>query len=91
MFSRYSTLLGVPNEILGIIYFAGVMAYSILASIMPELVIPLVYNLFLTVVSIAGIFSVVLVGLQVLKLKELCEWCLSTAVFTVAIALLVWI
>ncbi|MEX2090747.1 MAG: vitamin K epoxide reductase family protein [Candidatus Paceibacterota bacterium] len=89
VFSRYSTLLGIPNEVLGLTYFSAVAVSSAVLMVAPDMNTDFTKNIFRSVVSVAALFSLILILIQIFKLKELCEWCLSTAVFSVLIALLV--
>lgn len=70
-------------------YFSATAVSYATLLVSPELNTLFVQNTLKTVVLLAASFSTVLVLIQILKLKELCEWCLSTAVFSVLIALLV--
>lgn len=83
--SRYSTLLGVPLEVLGIIYYTFVTVIHALILINPnfatnwELIIGLVAS------SGAFLFSIYLTSIQAFVLKEWCTWCLTSATFCLII------
>ncbi len=85
LYSKYAKFLGVPIELLGMIYYGIVVfSYSIIIFI-PTLKSPLlIASAF--VVSVCGfIFSGYLTSIQLLKLKEFCSWCLMSAVISTTI------
>lgn len=89
VFSSYSTLLGVPNELIGMVYFAAMSIASMTLFMAPDINTTIIQNSFTLAVSLAASFSVILVLIQIFKLKEFCEWCLSTAVLSILIAVLI--
>lgn len=86
--SDYSKILGVPVEILGMIYYACVFGGYVLLSFMP-VALPPALNLILVLVSIgAFLFSVYLTVVQSFVLKKFCSWCLVSACICVLIFIL---
>lgn len=82
--SRYSTFLGVPLEVMGMIYFAFIALFFLSALFIPQLNSS--YFLFLPPVVTFGafLFSLYLVLVQLLLIKQWCAWCLiSTILCTV--------
>jgi uncharacterized membrane protein len=83
--SSYSRFLGMPVEILGLVYYVAiVLVYSVLLFI-PDLGIPFVVFVVLTTTTVAVLFSAYLTFVQIVLLKELCTWCLTSAGLCVVI------
>ncbi len=77
--SHYSYTLGVPNELLGLLYFLLILIALIIFVTVP--VVPKVFNIILGVVAIVGgLFSIYFVFLQAFILRKWCEWCLVVAI-----------
>lgn len=75
--SRFATTFGIPNEILGAIYFASIPLILLFpASGMTT--VWLLYILFFLLI-IGGLFSLYLIGLQAFTLRAWCLWCLGVA------------
>ena len=86
--SRYSTFLGMPLEVMGMIYFAFIALFFLSVFFVSQL--NLGYFLFLTPIMTFGafIFSLYLVSVQLLLIKQWCAWCLvSTILCTMEFAL----
>lgn len=87
--SRYSSVLGVSNETLGMLYYGAVAGTATL----PLLGISTVFSIPITILLIitgglAAIFSGALILIQTLILKEWCEYCLASAGISIAIFIL---
>lgn len=80
--SRYSKFLGLPVEVMGMIYYAFiVLAYTVI-HLYPE-IIGDVFKFFVTGITVgAFFFSVYLVTIQAFVLKKWCTWCLFSAGFS---------
>lgn len=77
--SDYSKFLGIPVEILGMVYYSLLaMSYGSIM-IFPVLGVPLVVSGLMLVTMCAFIFSVYLTLVQALVLKNWCTWCLISA------------
>lgn len=78
--SRYSTFLGIPLEVMGMIYFAFIALFFLYAFFIPQLNSG--YFLFLTPVMTFGafLFSIYLVSVQLLLIKQWCAWCLISTI-----------
>lgn len=78
--SKYGYLFKIPNEALGVLYYAG-MILGVLFSV----------NVLLlqTATVFALTASLFLVIIQAFVLKKWCEWCISTALINLALFLLV--
>lgn len=76
--SDYSCFLGIPVEILGMLYYAVVAgAYAALAA--GVLASPLLSSLLLGLSAAAFFFSLYLTAVQAFILREWCTWCLISA------------
>ncbi|MDP1706248.1 MAG: vitamin K epoxide reductase family protein [bacterium] len=85
--SRYATTFGIDNQIFGMIFYSGVAIFS--ATLIGGLVWPAVIILLFKLAIIgAALFSIYLIGIQAFILKEWCEWCLVSALFSIFICLL---
>ena len=77
--SDYSKFLGIPVEILGMIYYAFIFfSYAFL------IIIPIVQAVTLG----ALVFSIYLIGVQIFILKKGCSWCLVSALISILIFIL---
>jgi uncharacterized membrane protein len=83
--SQFAKILGVPVAIFGIIYYLAVIGLWLLsrsirapwAKRLPFLIV---------VISLGGmLFSIYLTALELLVIKAICAWCLSSAVITTLI------
>ncbi len=83
--SKYSKFLGIPVEILGMIYYAFITIVHFIFLIMPELLPEQV--LYVSIIASVGafIFSIYLISVQAFILKEWCVWCLTSAFLCVLI------
>ena len=87
--SKYSTILGVPNEILGMLYYL----ISGIVVLVPYNGIFVVYGysirlLFVLLSGGAAIFSLGLIYIQGFILRDWCEFCLTSAGASILIFLL---
>jgi len=78
--SKYSKFLGIPLEILGMIYYGAVAVIHVSMFFFPALASPTETILGLAVSTCAFFFSIYLTGIQAFVLKQWCTWCLSSAV-----------
>lgn len=74
---KYSKIFGVPNEILGVPYYAAVIVYAYVATVRPELITRPVLVTVYAVTTLATLFAARLVYLQAFVIKKWCEWCLA--------------
>ena len=81
--SRYSTFLGIPLEVMGMFYFAFIFLYFLAALFLPGLNSG--YFVFIPPIMTLGafLFSIYLVMVQMLLIKEWCAWCLVSTVLCV--------
>lgn len=86
--SDYSKVLGVPVEILGMIYYALIAIVYFLLLFYSSL-LPIVFTTFVALTSLlAFIFSLYLIGVQVFILKKGCSWCFVSAFISILIFVL---
>lgn len=77
--SEFSKFLGVPVEILGMIYYASAAAAYSIFYFYSGLAVPLaVFSLF-GLTSFSFLFSLYLTFIQAFNLKQWCVWCLASA------------
>lgn len=77
LYSRFSKTLGIPNEILGVLYFFAV-AFILLIPVSGD-VTPWMFYLLFFVISLGGLFSLYLIGLKAFVIRSWCPWCVSIA------------
>jgi uncharacterized membrane protein len=83
--SDYAKFFGIPNTALGMMYFA-VVALSYAAHLVyPWLGAPLFIFWMTSLTSIAFLFSLYLVFIQAVVIKDWCEWCLVAAFISASI------
>lgn len=88
--SRYSSVFGIDNQILGMIYYLLLAAFAIFS--LAGLVWPaIIFSVFRLMTVGAILFSIFLVGVQAFILREWCEWCLGSALINFLIGLVVFI
>ena len=80
--SVYSKVLGIPVALLGLIGYVGILG----ALLAPETELPRLATLALTLFGFG--FSAYLTYREVFTLKEICEWCVSSAIMLTLLFLL---
>ncbi len=88
VFSEYSKFLGISLEKMGILYYLVVAIVYLTATVYPPLTNDLVMFVLLGMTFGGFIFSIYLTLLQILKLKNFCSWCISSAVTSTVIFIL---
>jgi uncharacterized membrane protein len=85
--SKYSTLLGIPLEYFGMLYY-GIVVVSYCAMLgFHNLRTEELQAALIVASSGAFLFSIYLIGIQAFKLKSWCVWCLTSAGLSTAIAI----
>ena len=79
--SRYSTFLGQPLESLGLVYYFLMIVSQTGSLLSPVWRASVLSSLILWLTIMAFIFSVYLLYIQAVKLREWCAWCLLSAIF----------
>jgi len=87
--SKYSTMFGIKNETLGMLFYisVAVLTVTMMTGVDSILRIPLLLGLVIMTGG-ATLYSLVLTYIQVFVLKEWCEYCLISAAATAAIFVL---
>lgn len=85
--SDYSRFLGVPVEVLGMIYYAAIALGHGLLMAFPVALVWLDVPLLLAS-TLALFFSLYLTFIQLVSLRKICTWCLLSATFCLFIFLL---
>lgn len=81
--SKYSRTLGIKNEIIGLLYYIGIL-WVILTDQSGSILLAT------KLVSIlASAFSIILIGIQTRVLNNYCSWCITTAVINVFLSALI--
>ena len=80
--SKYSTTLGIRNELLGIFYYLFIFVSSFTT-----------YNLIINLSKISAIvsilFSIYLAYIQIFKIKQACMYCYSSYLINILILILI--
>ena len=88
--SDYSAIIGIPVEVLGMIYYAFIAVIYSLVFILGLGSAPLV--MVLVGISFCSVlFSVYLVSLQAFVLHHFCIWCMSSACTSILIFVLAYL
>jgi|JI10StandDraft_1071094.scaffolds.fasta_scaffold41236_6 uncharacterized membrane protein len=77
--SDYSKLLGIPVERIGMVYYFLITTFYAAALFTPALTHGLVHFIMLGITLGAFVFSIYLVGIQAIVIKQWCVWCLGSA------------
>lgn len=89
--SQYSTFLGVPLEVFGMIYFAFIALFFLFAIFLPQLYSSYFLILIPIIAFVSFLFSIYLVSIQILLIKEWCMWCLISTTLTTLLLIAVLI
>ena len=84
--SRYNSLFfGIPNEVMGLGYYASVLAGVILLFLGVQYIGPVsLLSVFLVGTGMSALFALYLLYVQYIVLKEWCEYCLTSAIASIA-------
>lgn len=83
--SQYSKLFNIPLEIIGGLYYTIIiLSYAIFLAV-PSLHSPGAALIILELTAVAFLFSLYLMIIQALVIKEWCTWCLGSAIICTAI------
>lgn len=87
---KYSNVFfGIPNEVMGLGYYAGVFIGTILLFLGVQHVGPIpLFPAFLIGTALSALFALYLLYVQYIILKEWCEYCVTSAVASIAIFVL---
>lgn len=86
--SDYSKFLGIPVEVLGMMYYALVSLFYTFFIFKPEVLSLPVVNLLIAMSLIAFLFSIYLIVVQIFILNKGCSWCIVSAIISALIFIL---
>ena len=85
IYSKYSKFLGIPVEIIGLLYYGAIALSYGFFLFLPNLVsTTFIFVTFVFTVS-AFFFSLYLTFIQMFTLRQLCTWCLTSTVLCIVI------
>ncbi len=84
--SKWSSMLYVRNEVLGLLFYGTMLLAGIVMAVMPAFIPYLPFWLRIATAG-AMVFSLLLVGIQIFKIKDYCFYCLISAIISL---LLFW-
>jgi uncharacterized membrane protein len=87
--SRYASVFGIPNEVIGLAYYAGMLAFSGLQFLVQLEPAYLIQFGAILVSGIAASVSVVLTVMLFGMLKKFCEYCVAANTINIIIFLLI--
>ena len=89
--SKYNSFLGIPITIWGGLYYLGMLVLAILClgQVVSLFGVQLIYVLKL-LSALAALGSVSLIFIQLVVLKEWCEYCLLSAVVNFLLLITIW-
>lgn len=85
--SAHSKTLGIPNEILGIAYYAITGAYFIAAYTEAFPILGITQLFAVLFISFGMLFSVYLISLQAMVIRAWCMWCLLSALANILLVI----
>lgn len=87
--SDYATILGIPIAILGLINYLAVGLFWFVQDRVPDKQRHLVWLGLMALTFFGTIFSIYLTALELFVIRAVCAWCLSSAVITTLLMLVV--
>lgn len=84
--SKWSHVFGVRNELLGLIFYAGIFMFAVGEVALPAVVSPF-YAMAVWGVGAGVLFSAVLALIQILAIKDYCFYCIISAFLTLSLFL----
>jgi len=88
--SKYGTMFGIDNILIGALYYVFIFVVSLISIFFPLLLPTGLFHLGILIISaLALLASVYLSFIQVAVLKELCEYCLASALINLIIFLII--
>jgi uncharacterized membrane protein len=83
--SDYSKFFNVPVELLGMVYYAFISLVYIFFIFTPQVLPSFFIASIVLIPSIAFLFSLYLIGVQIFVLKKGCSWCIISAIISALI------
>lgn len=88
--SVYARTGGIPNEVIGILFYGVLSLFSLLVLFYPELWISSVHYGALIMTSISVLFTLYLIVLQAFVIRAWCSWCLLSALAQLGLFVGLW-
>lgn len=85
--SRYAKFFGIPLEYLGMIYYTTIVLAYLALIFLPEIFTPAMILAVVILSVLAGLFSLYLLFVQAVLLREWCIWCILSALLSLGICL----
>ena len=76
--SRWGKMLGVRNEVLGLLFYAFLLALALVVFFSPSLQ-PVLIKIMVLAAGVGLLFSVILTGISFFVIKDYCFYCLISA------------
>ena|SRR3989344_5503126 len=83
--SKFSSALGVPLEVFGMLYYASLFVLSVIGTSLIPLPKEIIAEALIIVTGSAALVSLGLIAVQIFILKELCTWCITSSLISFAI------
>ena len=90
IYSPYSKFLGIPVENLGVFYYFLISLSYTFFLFFPSLNADTLSFATLSITTVAFIFSLYLLFVQIIVLRRWCTWCLGSAILCTIIFVSVW-
>lgn len=87
--SKYSRFLGIRLEVIGMAYYGLIAIYYGVDGAFFQSNFPIVGTAVTGASILAFLLSLYLIAIQLAVLRDLCEWCIASAILSTAIFLLV--
>lgn len=79
--SKYNSMFGVSNEVMGMVFYAGVTGAILFINLMTTSIQGISLVVVLTIIeSAALLFSLILTFIQAFVLKQWCEYCIMAGI-----------
>ncbi len=88
--SRYAALFGVDNTVMGMVYYIAVILVLIFSPYMGISTFVVLWGLRI-VAGLAAMMSVYLLYIQLVVLKEWCDYCFLAALVNIVLAILLFV
>ena len=90
IYGKYGKTFGIENTIGGLFYYGLITLTGILMFFIPKLFeIPLIYQAEIIISGIAVLFSIYLTYIQGAVLKQWCDYCITSAIVSLLIFLVI--
>lgn len=87
--SQYAQIMGIPIAVLGLIFYLAILGFWLLRRLTKTGWMKWISMLMLVSVFLGMVFSVYLTTLELLVIRAICAWCLSSAIVTTTLLLVI--